>query len=94
MKTQENKYPVVCAWCKQKGKQTVVNSSTVKNSRGVCKPCSDYVMNTPKIERKHGALRCLLGAIILCSISWGIVGMVLYGFYLIRVPVCNFFFLN
>jgi len=39
-KNDERKYPVLCAWCLEKGRETIVNWSEVANSHGICEECS------------------------------------------------------
>ena len=39
-RVKKKKYPVMCAWCLEKGRETVVNWSTAPNSHGICDECA------------------------------------------------------
>ena len=34
-------YPVYCAWCQAKGRETVVNMAAAPNSHGICPECRE-----------------------------------------------------
>jgi len=45
-------YPVLCSWCQRRGVRTVVNTSTIPNSHGICKPHQiDLLENL--LDRRH-----------------------------------------
>jgi len=57
---QEAKYPMICAWCAEKGRHTVVGYTTVEGSTAICPEC-DAVLRAdaglPPKERDHDQLR-------------------------------------
>ena len=39
--TLPKRYPVLCAWCLEKGIEKIIRMSKVKNSHGICKECAE-----------------------------------------------------
>ncbi len=38
---KERLFPVLCAWCGPKGKETIVNRTTLPNSHCICPECAE-----------------------------------------------------
>lgn len=47
------KYPVVCAWCAAEGRETVIGTTSVAGSHGICRACRATL--TAEVHAKRGA---------------------------------------
>jgi len=43
-------YPVYCAWCIPKGKQTIIRYEEVKDSHGICPECYAVILKEMEDE--------------------------------------------